>query len=319
MSVSLREAQVTKILGNLLQGDKYDRDNFNSCLASILALFPPQLTEEEVEKILPKKDLFPKDHIQPTCQCPECIAIENRNQAIDDCKTALIGKCGGTSKEEREIIEWCRTQFNLVKFCHDDCDVPDSEHDMFKLADEGSKKLHDYLAQALATPTFSGKVIDKTKSVGCNTCEYEERICITPCTYKKKPTEQKVCTCDVYGNAISQDRCPIHGKPIPVEKKEGTGMKITGRFWSWIEVREDHHDLAEIEISCEDLAKQLSNTDVQDLVEFTIRQRGYQSQEYASEPKPKDRIEELEEGVIYEAHEIANKLNELIRHINKES
>ncbi len=43
-------------------------------------------------------------------------------------------------KQKDTLLQWCRDQFNLIKLCHMDCDVPDSEHDMFKLAEEGNKK-----------------------------------------------------------------------------------------------------------------------------------------------------------------------------------
>jgi hypothetical protein len=46
-------------------------------------------------------------------------------------------------KIKQELLHWCRKQFNNIKLCHMDCDVPDSEHAMFKLADEGNKKLCD--------------------------------------------------------------------------------------------------------------------------------------------------------------------------------
>ena len=48
-----------------------------------------------------------------------------------------------SNEENIKLLTWCRKQFNKIKLCHIDCDVPDSEHDMFKLADEGNKKLCD--------------------------------------------------------------------------------------------------------------------------------------------------------------------------------
>ena len=46
-----------------------------------------------------------------------------------------------------EIIEWAAKQFSRIKLCHMDCDCPQSEHDMFHLADEGVQKLRNYKAQ----------------------------------------------------------------------------------------------------------------------------------------------------------------------------
>jgi len=131
MSVSLRE-RVAEIIQQHKQLS--DRWKILEITDQILSLFPPQLTEEEVEKILPKKDLFPKDHIQPTCQCPECIAIENRNQAIDDCKSALIGKCGNKDMVTREYA----------------CDMA------LKAKKSGWDDALKYYKINEATPTFSG-------------------------------------------------------------------------------------------------------------------------------------------------------------------
>ena len=102
MSVSLREAQVTKILGNLLQGDKYDRDNFNSCLASVLALFPPQLTEEEVEKIITKVLRWDNKFVGNS-------EIGTPREIIKKIASALIGKCGN-NLECPECSNWLKPE-----------------------------------------------------------------------------------------------------------------------------------------------------------------------------------------------------------------
>jgi len=250
MSVSLRE-QILKTIEDWDSADSCE-ESYQELTDQILSLFPPQLTEEQIKKII--------------------VDITNK---------------------------WTNSIGNP-----------------FDLEGEQAKAI----AKALATPTFSGE----KKPPYCS--HFNQDGCTQNCFECDYSTEQKeYCKCKKpWRGVVYEGKCMECGKPILAEKKEGTGMKITGRFWSWIEVREDHHDLAEIEISCEDLAKQLSNTDVQDLVEFTIRQRGYQSQEYASEPKPKDRIEPIPEFdnpgcCSSESIRTRRKLNELIRHINKES
>jgi hypothetical protein len=78
----------------------------------ILSLFPPQLTEEEVEKILPKKRICPS-HTPPQYEgCARCDDNWFYNKAIDDCKTALIGKCGATKDQYRVLWDIC-DEFNL--------------------------------------------------------------------------------------------------------------------------------------------------------------------------------------------------------------
>ena len=67
----------------------------------ILSLFPSQLTEEEVEKILPAK----MDVNKPPFGKDIHARRIGYNQAIDDCKSTLIGKCAtptfsGGEKEE---------------------------------------------------------------------------------------------------------------------------------------------------------------------------------------------------------------------------
>ena len=51
----------------------------------------PQLTEEELEKILPKKLEMPNERISPLGSAK----IKSRNQAIDKCKQALLSKMRG--------------------------------------------------------------------------------------------------------------------------------------------------------------------------------------------------------------------------------
>ena len=49
--------------------------------------------------------------------------------------------------EEREKalelkVKWCYEQFTKIQDCHTDCNVPDSEHKMFNLAQEGIEEIY---------------------------------------------------------------------------------------------------------------------------------------------------------------------------------
>jgi len=55
-------------------------------------------------------------------------------------------------KETNEVLfnllKWSYEQFTNIQDCHMDCDVPDSEHKMFKLAQEGIERLHHFVKPA---------------------------------------------------------------------------------------------------------------------------------------------------------------------------
>ena len=232
MSVSVRE--IIERLGEDLTGEakdcqcngcKEDKEAMELAISKLEKLFPPQLTEEEVEKVIEDFDNNFND--------PDASPKEYRQRLA----SALIGKCGGKELEKAgvHICLKCGQPFLSigVKLCQGH--IIECEH----IFEKNNTSINgDYVCskcgkvekqmQFKATPTFSGEVIDKTKSVGCNTCEYEERICITPCTYKKKPTEQKeYCECKecepIYSGASGKQFCINCGnkpKPIPAEKKE---------------------------------------------------------------------------------------------------
>ena len=65
------------------------------------------------------------------------------SKADEDAACDAADEILGSIKQKDLLLQWCRKQFNYIKLCHMDCDVPNSEHDMFKLADEGNKKLCD--------------------------------------------------------------------------------------------------------------------------------------------------------------------------------
>lgn len=269
MSVSLREAQVTKILGNLLQGDKYDRDNFNSCLASILALFPPQLTEEEILQII--TDWWEK---------------EKKGKTLSDLSSALIGKC--------------------------------------------------------ATPTFSGGEKD----------EMEQRKEIAKLLFKRKdmiPNNSMWLAAEIQDLFIP--------KPIPAEKKEfpiskccNASVRISGigDFHKTDEVCTQYYiccacnkpcDIAVEKKECEDckfyeICNKVNSAN-RKCCGFQPKECEHEWEKHCGylfckkcktttdkEPKPKDRIEEVNFKSNTETIavlQIGDKLNELIRHINKES
>lgn len=116
MSVSLRE-KVAEIVNSVsISGFIAGRDNrplqqefIDNKIDELCSLFPPQLTEGEVEKILPKKIDIIDHHEKYYKDCHRCIEILAINQTIDDCKSALIGKCaiptfsGGEKKVDFEI------------------------------------------------------------------------------------------------------------------------------------------------------------------------------------------------------------------------
>ena len=220
MSVSLRDkvAKLFQEYNIIIQGK--GAVNF---LNDVCSLFPPQLTEEEIVDII---------HSNFSCGydrngCPD----------EDDMKRiaqALIGKCGGNPNEG--LPEYAQKAVDLENklcgilsaYCGETGKSEGAVDTLLRLEDELMKYRR-------ATPTFSGEVIDKTKSVGCNTCEYEERICITPCTYKKKPTEQKELDLTLEEKVkvlmtIHDDIENLHQikhKPIPAEKKEYIGGTIS--------------------------------------------------------------------------------------------
>jgi len=129
------------------------------------------LTEEEVEKILPKKKqlkIISSTATKMTKEDGETIdegfywtpeQINIYNQAIDDCKSALIGKCGNVQLSEKDLEEFLRNVFKIeyngnVYFNRKPFNFVS---DWFEVT---RKEIYGIIAKALsqklATPTFSG-------------------------------------------------------------------------------------------------------------------------------------------------------------------
>ena len=185
--------------------------------------------------------------------CKECL------KATDQI-LALIGKCGGRSKEEIEKIiahnlsslslfgYWCnvyKTKEDYEKNKNNDLEVfgrylakglvgkiPQlSVEEWINLLANIYDKMPDnvygktgqvvYLAEALATPTFSGGLSDKEMA---NIKRNIEKI--TPEAIKIvedfRATEQKECACNkpLWSTTPNNRDCSNCGKPIPAEKKE---------------------------------------------------------------------------------------------------
>jgi hypothetical protein len=145
----LREKVARIIIADHHFGTAEHHMNCSSCykiVDQILALFPTQLTEEQIDEILPKKK---EGH---WCQGKYFEDYKEYNQAIDDCKSALIGKCG-VGLSNYEIAK----RIGGVKFW---CAKDDTLKDLVGL--KGLKQIID----ALATPTFSGgELADKEKQI----------------------------------------------------------------------------------------------------------------------------------------------------------
>ena len=218
MSVSLRD-RICEIV------EKYQGNQWGLRIADeVIPLFPPQLTEEEVEKVLPKKKelgdcLNCKTNRQMGYQqiCPECREKIAENKIIDDCKSALIGKCGNIVTNDKE------NRLTLRGHVHKEV-----ENWWVEIHLPESGMVFNVMKKDLATPTFSGgrekrgEIIDKSKAVGCVKCIKEKMICLVGhCSFKPKPTEQKeYCKCPT--PIHEGDKCMDCGKPIPAEKKEET-------------------------------------------------------------------------------------------------
>ena len=152
MSVSLREQIVEILVSNdMCVSIADDKDGVAD---QILSLFPAPLTEEELEKILPKKRICPS-HTPPQYEgCARCDDNWFYNKAIDDCKLALIGKCGG-AEVNKELLEVLKEAENIDRLAEEMHDPDTSSARCEELADTiNSIKLQ--IKKALATPTFSG-------------------------------------------------------------------------------------------------------------------------------------------------------------------
>ena len=55
--------------------------------------------------------------------------------------SALLMEIEAIRQSNRELVDWCYDQFTAIRDQHMDCDVPDSEHRMFHLAEEGIQKM----------------------------------------------------------------------------------------------------------------------------------------------------------------------------------
>jgi hypothetical protein len=220
MSVSLREGIVEILVSNdMCVSIADDKDGVAD---QILALFPPQLTEEDFPKKLTHS-------LAPGSQFDTAF-MNGYNKAIDNCKASLIGKCGGGLSEELEkagvhICLKCGQPFLSigVELCQGH--IVECEH-IFEKANNTSLN-GDYIcskcgivgnrtdkrpitADKLATPTFSGgekidgvdlenhwcrnETIRPYPQVLCSCCNprhYPKTNGIAPIIPRDKHTEQK--------------------------------------------------------------------------------------------------------------------------------
>ena len=242
MSVSLREIEepIIKVLWDIYNlgirngknGQKENecvRKEIETAEANIKSLFPPQLTESD----LPKK----KEH-NPNNTITEKHIIIGYNHCVDDCQ-ALIGKCGGVSKNVEDIIEEYYAEINKL-----------SDNDLWKFC--RSEKPKEIMLK-LATPTFSGEKEhqrieeDNARQAKLLTTEQKEYCtCKEPKLANKLKCKLcgdvieslyrhdfKMCKCGKIGVDGGEDYnrwigekenqimyCMVCGKPIPAEKKE---------------------------------------------------------------------------------------------------
>jgi hypothetical protein len=116
MSVSLREVE-DKIDDILIMAQISVKSVRQAIIDKVMLLFPSQLTEEEVEKILPKKCLEGNEFDDLTLDLEkQKIYSEGFNKCRELCKSALIGKCatptfsGGEKKSTCEYgLDNCST------------------------------------------------------------------------------------------------------------------------------------------------------------------------------------------------------------------
>jgi hypothetical protein len=214
--------------------------------------------------------------------------------------SALIGKCESKETTGSFTVNWKKEGVGFGQFIFTQKGETlhiDNEYMGKEFIKGIMNEVIDNATLKNATPTFSGGENKKEKCL-CDTCQgYSDCWISFECKPDNriscsayKPTEQKECIC---GKTLNSNLlCPIH-KPIPAEKKEEK------RFG----------DIC-LNCGCEKI--------LHNCPECGMKQ---------PEPKPKDRIEELNtlteksgEGRFMRGNmnTIINKLNELIRHINKE-
>ncbi len=237
---------------------------------------------------------------------------------------ALIGKCRSKVTPEQLHAWYLEAVSKLNKECYNaKANVP-----YVKLTEQ-QQYIDKYIADKInATPTFSG---EKDTAKHCEICKFEGN-CNVQETYtktcfsfkpkdnmykdckplvncgKQQPTEQKeYCSCGYPIDDDEQKNCGLCKKPIPAEKKELTiEQKII---------------LAQCRQLWCDRCKCLVNCNIGETI---CNVCGETFRVYKSEPKPKDRIEEIDIHKNFtedkvELRVMINKINELIRHINEES
>ncbi len=221
---------------------------------------------------------------------------------------SLIGKCGGSINEEMRL-----SLVELTGFCGNE-------------AFDRAVKRGQAVLSKLTTPTFSGEgkinPCERTKDDFGGCVDGGDGYCMH--CHEKMPTEQKeYCECPPVKGVISAF-CDICGKPIPAEKKEcefnlqSMDAVVWAKEFNRVLVSKGEQPWDE-----EFLVAWFANSI---MAGYDEARRRY---EIKPEPKPKDRIEPL--GNILNAQGeldidmtsiitlMKGKINEIIRHINKES
>ena len=193
----------------------------------ILSLFPTPLTEEEVEKILPAK----MDVNKPPFGKDIHARRIGYNQAIDDCKSTLIGKCGNNDNEELKAIK--KIIANLDEFGHPidpECELPLLATYVYGWIIDFYTQLctaKNELSKALATPTFSGGEKEEVKpdyydKGGCTS--YTKGVDPEVTCWHCKKTFLCDCmdaTCRLCGAPYAKERCKEFNF-IPTKQKDIT-------------------------------------------------------------------------------------------------
>jgi len=227
---------------------------------------------------------------------------------------ALIGKCGNVSKDWEK--EFDKQFVGELRY-----EAGDAEIGLIDAGEEGIEKIKEFIRKLIATPTFSG---GKDTAKHCEICKFNGNCNVqktyTETCYSFKPTEQKEC---LHEWGVTKDlpfrfKCALCGeeKPIPAEKKE---CKHKWDYSSSSYVFSPN-SVNKTTWRCRKCGEQRTDEQGEPKQTFT-------EDDFLPEPKPKDRIEELNtlteksgEGRFMRGNmnTIINKLNELIRHINKE-
>jgi hypothetical protein len=246
MSVSLRE-KVAEIVNSVsISGFIAGRDNrplqqefIDNKIDELCSLFPPQLTEGEVEKILPKKIDIIDHHEKYYKDCHRCIEILAINQTIDDCKSALIGKCatptfsGEKEKETKifdldiktiEIVDWLKLHHNhklIISDCFIQCEKC-KEIFMYKIPTE-QKEYGGPGNSGNFGPIPAEKKEEKRFGDICNNCGCEKILHNCPECGMKQPEPKPKDRIEELENVIDKELLKV-AIPLELSSEEVTTL-----------------------------------------------------------------------------------------------